>query len=178
MSWLKKLWRWLTRKSSKPADVIPLKPEKPVTPQEDLVVSGPHWMKIAEAELGVKEVLGPGDAPRIVEYHSVTSGKYKDDEVPWCSSFACWVMEKAKIKSPRSARAKDWLNWGIAINQPKYGCIVVLSRDGGNHVGFYVGEKKGVPLILSGNFGNKVCVEPDGRKILGYRWPHDENLVA
>ena len=46
----------------------------------------PEWMEVAERELarGVREYVGPGDNPRIVEYHSATSFRATDDEVPWC----------------------------------------------------------------------------------------------
>jgi lysozyme family protein len=54
------------------------------------------WMDIAIAELGVHEDSLPGQHnARIVECHQSTTLKATDDETPWCSSFANWVMVKA-----------------------------------------------------------------------------------
>ncbi len=56
----------------------------------------PLWMEIAKGELGVKEIPGPANNKRIVEYHRTTIGTYPD-ETPWCASFTCWCMEQAGL---------------------------------------------------------------------------------
>jgi len=73
--------------------------------EEDL-----SWIKIARAELGVLEIKGIKHNPRIIEYHS-TTGKFKYDETPWCSSFVNWVMTKAGLKGINSARSASWKDW-------------------------------------------------------------------
>lgn len=140
--------------------------------------AGPGWAKIALGELGIAEVKGPKDNPRIVEYHSATSLRASNDEVPWCSSFVNWVMKKVGIKGTNSALARSWLTWGIEVSQkaPKYGSVVVLSRGVGSiagHVGFYVGKTVGGQIkVLGGNQGDKVSVALFSKsKVLGYRWP-------
>jgi uncharacterized protein (TIGR02594 family) len=135
----------------------------------------PPWLKIALAEKRVVEIAGAKANPRIVEYHSVTTLRATSDEVPWCSAFACWAMEAAGVPSPASARARDWLKWGIAIEAPRPGCIVIVTR-GDNpeqgHVGFWLSEDDEHVFIFGGNQGDMVCTEAFQRSsVLGYRMP-------
>ena len=161
---------------SKPVQAQPPKaPETPKTPEtpQDIKQNTP-WMNIAIKENGISEVAGSGDNPRILEYHKQTSLKATDDEVAWCASFVSWVFVMAKLKSKKSARAKDWLEWGKPLDKPHYGCVVVFTRDGGGHVAFFVKEDEKGTYVLGGNQSNKVCYEyyPSNR-VLGYRWPSD-----
>ncbi|TLD79752.1 TIGR02594 family protein [Helicobacter trogontum] len=98
------------------------------------------WIKIARAELRVLEIEGAKHNPRIIEYHS-TTGKFKDDETAWCSSFVNWVITQAGIKGTNSTRAASWENWGQRPDKPAYGCIgVIVWGDGTGHVTFIVGK--------------------------------------
>lgn len=149
-------------------------------------MSDPLWLRIARRELhdGVKEVSGPGDNPRIVQYHAATSGAFEDDEVPWCSSFVNWCMDQAGISRTNSARARSWLAWGKGITHPPIGAITILSRGVGpqpgpevikapGHVGFYLGEASASEiLLLGGNQGDAVNVRAyPAAAVLGFRWP-------
>lgn len=137
------------------------------------------WMNIADRELGTVEIAGPGDNPRIVEYHGATSLKSPDDETPWCSAFANWCMKQAGILGTNRANARSWLNWGVEIAKPRPGCVVVLWRESPNsakgHVAFYVGEDQANPAkirLLGGNQGDKVSITSyDKARVLSYRWP-------
>jgi uncharacterized protein (TIGR02594 family) len=138
------------------------------------------WMQIAQAfeRMGVIEQPGTKHHPLILWFHSQTSLKATTDEVSWCSSFACAVMEMAGHKSPRSAAARDWLKWGMPLDKPAFGCIVVFDRaDPKNknaaHVAFYWGARADGRIdVLGGNQSNKVCVAPYLESdIIGYRWP-------
>jgi uncharacterized protein (TIGR02594 family) len=78
------------------------------------------------------------------------------------------------MRSTKDAWAKSYLNYGVRLDKPKYGCIVVFTRGASSgHVGFYVGEGPlGMMKILGGNQGDKVCVENyTTMRVLGYRWP-------
>lgn len=137
------------------------------------------WMARARREIGIKERVGHKHNPRILEYHSATRLHADEDEVPWCSSFVCWVMEGSDIASTRSAAARSWLAWGTDLAEPRYGCIVVLERKmmanpNAAHVGFYVGpgDTDGSIQVLGGNQANQVCIRLYERsKVLAYRWP-------
>ena len=138
-------------------------------------VHRPRWLDIAERELAVSEIPGEDHNPRILEYHATTTLAAAQDEVPWCSSFVNWVLQKAGIPGTRSAAARSWLAWGRTIDEARSGCVTVLSR-GDNpkagHVGFYVGDQGPHVLILGGNQQNAVSVAsfPE-KRVLGYRWP-------
>jgi len=122
----------------------------------------PNWIKIAEAENGVAEIVGKAHNPRVIEYHATTGG-FKDDETPWCASFVNWVMKKAGQGGTNSAAAMSWAKYGKKLSKPAYGAIAVFSYGGGKgHVGFVVGKKGSNILVLGGNQGNMVKVSSFG----------------
>jgi uncharacterized protein (TIGR02594 family) len=133
----------------------------------------PTWMPVARGEIGVKEVPGPGDDPRIVEYlqsTSLGSPENQNDETFWCSAFVNWCIEEVSMEGTNSAWARDWLNWGKKISTPVVGCITVFSRDSGGHVGFFIERKDGLIYVLGGNQHDCVCIEGhDEGRLLGYR---------
>lgn len=131
------------------------------------------WYVVARRERGVKESIGLADNPRIVEYHAATTLRATDDEVPWCSSFVNWCVLQAGYKGTRSAAARSWMKWGTKIDTPVEGCIVVLTRLGGGHVGFYVGgHASGTIHILGGNQSDSVRVSGYlESRVLGYFMP-------
>lgn len=137
----------------------------------------PTWLEIAEGEIGVKEVAGDADNPRIVEYHACTTLKATEDSTPWCSAFVNWCMVQAGEKATNSAAARSWLKWGIPLATPKEGCIVILKRGAppSGHVGLFAADLGDRVRILGGNQGDMVkysnFLKTD---ILGYRWPEGE----
>ena len=136
----------------------------------------PLWMDIAKEEIGTKEIKGKDHNPKIIEYHSYTKLKSTSDEVSWCSAFACFCVEKAGFRSPKSAMARQWLAWGNPVDNPFYGCVVVLWRNDINswtgHVGFYVKEDEKYIYVLGGNQNDEVNIKPYKKvQLLGYRWP-------
>jgi len=141
----------------------------------------PKWLKIAIGELGVSEIHGKRDNPRVLEYlHSATDSSWVEhDETPWCAGFVSWVMRKAGYGSeiPRySLRAKSWLKFGKSARYPVLGAIAVKSRRGGGHVGFVVGRdvRRHKLYILGGNQSDKVCVKEYPESVwLDFRIPKD-----
>ena len=159
-----------TRKAGKAGDtpreavVVPERPTIAVG-EPAVIADSFSWMEIARGELGQKEVKGAKHNPRIIEYHKTTTLKGTTDEIPWCSSFVNWVMKQAGYPGTNSAAARSWLNYGQRLAAPVPGCIVVLSREGGGHVGFYMGQDSYGLKILGGNQGDAVTVAhyPAGR---------------
>jgi uncharacterized protein (TIGR02594 family) len=136
-----------------------------------------RWFEIAQREMaaGIKEIPGPRDNPRIVEYHQSTTLHATDDETAWCSAFVNWCIEQAGIKGTRSASSRSWLTWGQEISSPRLGCIVVCK----GHVGFYYQEERGRILLLGGNQSNQVKISPYSKnKIISYRWPIEIPLTT
>lgn len=144
------------------------------------------WHQEALNYLGLEELPGPATNPGILDMldqadGTVGDGKtlqnIRDDETPWCSSALCAWMEAAGIKSPRSAMARSWNRWGIALKGPCVGAVVVFwrgSRTGASgHVGIVTGrDKRGNLMVLGANQSNAVTVAPFSiERVLSYRWP-------
>lgn len=115
-------WNWLKSlfSSEEPVKKIELPPE----------ATEPLWLTIARAEVGEKEIRG-GENPRIIEYHSKTTGKFKEDEIPWCSSFVCWCLWKANYRHTANALAVSYRTYGksiASIFDAAPGDVVVRSR--------------------------------------------------
>jgi uncharacterized protein (TIGR02594 family) len=90
--------------------------------------------------------------------------------IEWCAAFANAILEKSEIPSNKDHKyaltARAFLDWGVAVEEPEMGDIVVFPR--GNqgwqgHVGFFVKEQIIDDVlyyyILGGNQKNKVSVE-------------------
>lgn len=139
----------------------------------------PNWVSIAESEIGVKEVVGKQHNPRVLEYHA-TTGKFSDDETPWCASFVNWVMQKAGQGGTGSAVALSWKKYGKNLGKPAYGSIAVFSWGGGKgHVGFVVGKQGSNILVLGGNQSNAVNIAKfDPKKAVAFVVPANYEVPA
>ena len=124
-------------------------------------VKAPKVLVEAIKFFGIKEIVGKEHNPVILDWAEDLGLKktYVNDEIPWCGLFvaiSCKKAGKEIVKSPLWAR--DWLNWGTKESTAKLGDVLVFSRNGGGHVGFYVGEDNKCYHVLGGNQGNEVCV--------------------
>ena len=141
-------------------------------------ISEPSWIEIARRELGVREVPGSRDNPRIIEYHRATRLMATEDEVPWCASFMNWVLEQAKMKRSFSAAARSFLGVGQVLRSYRRYAMVVFRRGGAawqGHVGFAMAETRTHVQVLGGNQGDKVSLAWFPKSsVLGYRWPEPE----
>lgn len=151
---------WVIISGEKP-DVTP-KPEveKPMIRNKAILLQ-------AAGEIGQKEIVGTKDNPRVNEYHLAASKEndkpFKDD-VPWCASFVCWVLEKVGMGSTNSKMARSYEKWGVPIHVDAYlpGDIVVYFRNGlasgQGHVGFILKISNGMVYTLGGNQSNSVNI--------------------
>jgi uncharacterized protein (TIGR02594 family) len=136
----------------------------------------PKWLRLARAELGVRELPGKRHHPRILWYHQHTRLKATADEVPWCAAFVCAMLEEAGVRSTRSAAAASFVDYGEAC-ELKDGAIVVLGKTdpdagGTGHVAFCVGIEGECVLLLGGNQGNAVSIAKRTRsRVVAVRWP-------
>lgn len=130
--------------------------------------SGRRPMDVAQAELAlnVAEFPGSADNPRIVLYHSTTTGSSAGDETAWCSSFVNYCVEQAGFVGTNSKWARTWHDQGWGSDEtanPLPGDIVVWRRVGGGedggHVAFFVSADAGGISVLGGNQSNKVCIQ-------------------
>lgn len=135
-------------------------------------------MPVAERELGTREITGSRHNPRILEYFRVAgSPKIRDDETAWCSAFVCAILHWSGFKNPKNLWARSFANYGIPLDKPEYGCIVVLKRGPVyGHVGFFVRMNAADTHILvrGGNQDNTVS---DAwfpvADVIAYRWPDE-----
>ena len=136
----------------------------------------PPWLTVALTQIGTKEIPGPGSNTEIDEYLKVV-GMPADDDIAWCSGFACWSLEEVAVRSTRKPNAQSFMddNNFIKLDKPRLGCIVVFKRGSEpwmGHVGFYLDISKGYIRLLGGNQSNRVGINNYSEKTaLGYYWP-------
>lgn len=129
---------------------------------------GPRHLLKAVELYGTEEVVGPIHNPVIMGWAKETALEkvYTSDEIPWCGLYAAIVMKRSDIPgSPRPIpnnplRALSWNNFGVQVNSDNamLGDVLTFTRNGGGHVGFYVGEDDTAFHVLGGNQGNKVSI--------------------
>lgn len=148
----------------------------------------PPWMIEARRHVGVREVVGPQHNPIILGWAQEVGAKalgiqVNDDETPWCGLFMAMLMKRAGLSSPLIAvRAAQWGragNWGRELIAPRLGCVLVFTREGGGHVGLYVGEDATHYHVLGGNQSNSVSIARLAKTRLapgGMRWPKGPEL--
>jgi uncharacterized protein (TIGR02594 family) len=150
-------------------------PVPPHIPQD----GDPKWLTLARADLGIREVAGPGANPAIMR-----AWKYCDyeppagDETAWCSAKCNEWLQRAGQPGTRQPNARSWEKYGNRLVKPRPGCIAVLWRgkpDGWEgHVALYVGpgSRPGHIKLLGGNQGDSVSIaEFNESQVLSYRWP-------
>ncbi len=139
-----------------------------------LYASDPIWLTYAAADIGLREIPGPKEEPGIVRMLQACAAWLNTEAAPWCGA-ACakWMRQASIAPPPKAYRAKSWLEWGKSISAPVRGCVVILGRDGGGHVGLAAGmTRSGKLCLIGGNQGDRVCVAAfDPERVLGYRLP-------
>lgn len=135
-----------------------------------------EWMVRAKNETGIKTFPEGRSNPRIEEYHMGTNIAGYDDKAAWCSSFLNWVLTESGYTGTNSALARSWLEWGVKLEKPRFGCVVVLEREKPNgwqgHVGFF-SKIEGNQIFLFG--GNQLDEVREHfyplSTVIDYRWP-------
>jgi len=138
------------------------------------------WMQHAIAELGVTEIPGPDNNIRIMEYARLVELKWSDfnDDIDWSGLFVNYVLKRAGFdqfpQNPLLNRA--WAEWGVALDQPKFGALAVFWRvsaqSGLGHVGFVVGIEDNSLTILGGNQRDAVSIiKLSKNQLLALRMP-------
>lgn len=135
----------------------------------------PPWYLAATSYLGVKEVVGKGSNPIIIQWAKRAkgwiAGFFTDDDIPWCALFVNACLDEAGIKGTNSLAARSFQEWGQPCG-PMIGAVLVFQRLGGGHVGFYVGETAEWYRVRGGNQGNKVSDTWIAKgRLIGMRWP-------
>jgi uncharacterized protein (TIGR02594 family) len=120
---------------------------------------------------GVLETPGTASNPRIMAWADEIGGSveeaYLSDDIAWCGLFVAVVCKRADkpvISNP--LWALSWSAWGVPKKTPELGDVLVFTRKGGGHVGFYVGEDEMAYHVLGGNQDNAVSIKRIEKKRL------------
>ena len=135
----------------------------------------PWWLVEALHDYAVAEIEGKEHNFNVLQiWKDAKLGGIKDDETPWCSGAVSAWIERSGIRSARTAWARNYLDYGVELDRPMLGAIVVFSRGKGGHVGFVTGitkDKKQI-RVIGGNQSNAVNERMfDVSRVLGYRNP-------
>lgn len=136
---------------------------------------GPKMLVEALKLYGTIETPGKASNPTILAWAKETGlGAYSTDSIPWCGLFVAVVALRAGWARPPSPLwALDWLKFGAPTNPAMLGDVLVFKRDGGGHVGLYVGEDKaGYYHVLGGNQSDAVNIKRiEKKRCVGVRRP-------
>ena len=128
---------------------------------------------LAQRFVGVKETSGATSTPIILAMLTLDGDWPKDDAVPWCSAFTNYIAWLLRLPRSKSLVARSWLDVGrpILLEDASAGHdVVILSRDGGGHVGFFAALHGNDVLLLGGNQHDSVSVSAFPRnRVLGVR---------
>jgi uncharacterized protein (TIGR02594 family) len=171
--------------------------DKPTPQWLSIAVGEAVWLPVAFAEDGQREKASLAkNNPRILEYLRTVpylaqletkegSGIHLSDvdETAWCACFVNWCLINSGKGGYPSARAKDWLKYGRALDTPLPGAITVVYKTprtsadrkttaSGYHVAFYVSGTNASLTLFGGNQRNQVNEKSfAGWEVRGYRWP-------
>lgn len=140
------------------------------------------WIVEATKHIGLKEIAGPKHNQTILQWVKNLGGWFTDDETPWCGTFIAQCLKEAGRGVPKHwYRALAYESYGTRLAKPAYGCIGVMSRTGGGHVTFIIGETKDSKYLvgLGGNQSNAVnLMKFDKSRFTAFVWPTYDNGVA
>lgn len=135
----------------------------------------PPWLVLARRKLGLQEVR---DNKKVREFLASDKHALGDPaKLPWCGDFietciALTLPKERMVVNPYWAA--NWGKFGVPLAEPAPGAILVLTRQGGGHVCFYVGEEKANHFVLGGNQSNSVSIMKIAKTRVGpggIRWP-------
>ena len=127
-------------------------------------VTSPQILVKALKLVGTKEIVGVKNSETIMGWAKELGLQkiYTNDEIAWCGLFMAIVCKKAGLEMPFSAKDSLWaLNWnkfGTKQTTAMLGDILTFKRNGGGHVGIYVGEDATCYHVLGGNQSNMVNI--------------------
>jgi uncharacterized protein (TIGR02594 family) len=124
----------------------------------------PQILVQAKLLLGTKEIIGNIHSNIIMGWAKDLGLEkiYTSDEIAWCGLFMAQVCKRAGVETNLTPKESLWaLNWskfGTKQSVAMLGDILTFKRNGGGHVGMYVGEDDVCYHILGGNQSNMVSI--------------------
>lgn len=131
---------------------------------------------------GVTETPGTSSNQTIMAWARETGLEktYVADSIAWCGLAMAVVTKRAGYTVPAGPLwALNWLNFGVKADRPSLGDVLCFVRDGGGHVGLYVGEDSGYYHVLGGNTSDKVTIARLAKsRLKGARRPAYKNPLV
>lgn len=146
----------------------------------------PAWLTFARTLVGTREIPGRTHNSKLIDFLN-TAARYNgvrwvDDEMAWCGGWVAAVLLASGIEPVKlAARAKSWAEFGVRLLPDRLapGAILVFGREGGGHVGFYVGEDATHYHVLGGNQSDMVRVSRIAKnRLIASRWPRGVAVVG
>lgn len=99
-----------------------------------------------------------GSTARILAAYKAVGFNLASDSTPWCAAFAGSVLKNVGVRSLKTLSSLAYQNFGTSVpvtdkTKWRLNDIVIFSRSGGGHIGFFRGYNKanGSVLIAGGN---------------------------
>lgn len=114
--------------------------------------------------LGTKEIKGVKHNMCILDWAKQLGigNIYNTDEIAWCGLFIAYVCHATGVDAgitPKDALwALNWNKFGTKQKVAMLGDVLTFTRNGGGHVGIYVGEDTSYYHVLGGNQGDMVSI--------------------
>lgn len=119
-------------------------------------------VRLAQAELGVREYTGKNDGKRVEEYLQVVNMKKGN---PWCAAFVSWVFAQAGFKQPRTAWSPALFHAQVLTKKVAIGNVFGIffkSLHRVAHVGIVVKQEGNWVVGIEGNTNSVGSREGDG----------------
>ena len=123
--------------------------------------TAPKILVEAVKHIGVKEIVGKQHNPTILSWAKALKLEkvYTNDEIPWCGLFVAYCAHACGLPVVKHPLwALNWNKYGNVAQVPMLGDVLTFTRNGGGHVGIYVGEDATHYHVLGGNQNNSVSV--------------------
>lgn len=125
------------------------------------LATGPQILIQARNLIGTKEIVGKFHNKTILNWAKEIGLEevYTNDEIAWCGLFIGYCAYKAKLEVVKDPLwALNWNKFGTKQTVAMLGDILTFKRNGGGHVGLYVGEDDICYHVLGGNQSNMVNI--------------------
>ena len=123
--------------------------------------TAPKILVEAVKHIGTKEIVGKQHNPTILSWAKALGLEkvYTNDEIPWCGLFVAYCAHAAGLDVVKHPLwALNWNKYGNVAKVAMLGDVLTFTRNGGGHVGIYVGEDNTHYHVLGGNQNNSVSV--------------------
>ena len=123
--------------------------------------TSPKILVEAVKHIGTKEIVGKQHNPTILSWAKALGLEkvYTNDEIPWCGLFVAYCAHASGLDVVKHPLwALNWNKYGNVAKVAMLGDVLTFTRNGGGHVGIYVGEDATHYHVLGGNQNNSVSV--------------------